>query len=219
MERQLKERLVGAAVLIAAAVIMVPEMFSGSGSHEKDLPKPAGNQSSDSSESGQVKTYRIELQQHEGAATSSVSSIQTLPVVSDTHADAIASTLPQSVPPLHEAESQAASSAAAQSATGANSSRSSTSNLSISHTAVAAATSESGWTVQLGSFAAEPSAKKVISDAKSHGFAAFHSAVKVGGKTLYRVRVGPYADRDAAEAALSKLKHSYAQASLVAPNH
>ena len=73
--------------------------------------------------------------------------------------------------------------------------------------------------MQLGSFGAEATARKIVSDAKSHGFAAFHTAVKVGGKTLYRVRVGPYTDREAAQAALLKLKHSYAQASLVAPNH
>ncbi|HEX2583540.1 MAG TPA: hypothetical protein VHL14_00290, partial [Steroidobacteraceae bacterium] len=98
MERQLKERLVGAAVLIAVAVIMVPEMFSGSGSHESENSKPPGNESSASSDSGQVKTYRIELQQREGSAASSVNSVQAMPSVPDTHADAIASTMPQATP-------------------------------------------------------------------------------------------------------------------------
>jgi len=213
MERQLKERLVGAAVLVAVAVIMVPEMFSGSGSHQAESQKPAATETSDSSESGQVKTYRIELQQREGSAVSSASSVQIMPSVPDTHADAIASTVPSVTTPSDTSPDEAASSSS-------SSSRSAISAGSASHPVTPSpVTSDGGWAVQIGSFSTEATAKKIVSDAKAQGFSAFHSPVKVGSKTLYRVRVGPYADRDAAQTALTKLKRSYAQASLVAPNH
>lgn len=230
MERQLKERLVGAAVLIAVAVIMVPEMFSGSGSHESENPKPPGNESSASSDSGQVKTYRIELQQREGSAVSSVNSAQAMPSVPDTHADAIASTMPQATPAETSAPDATVSNSSSRSVVSVSgtsqksaasveaASRSSSSAASRAATPVTPA-AVGGWAVQIGSFSTEATAKKIVGEAKSQGFAAFHGPVKVGSKTLYRVRVGPYADRDAAQSALTKLKRSYAQASLVAPNH
>jgi len=234
MERQLKERLVGAAVLIAVAVVMVPEMFSGSGSHDVQSQKAADAEASGSSESGQVKTYRIDLQQREASTASStaslISSVQSIPSVPDTHADAIASTVPQPEPARGPSEQVAAPSSSTRSLSASSANQKSPASVSVSasHASSSAAratpsqpanSSEGSWNVQLGSFGSEATAKKIVSDARSHGFSAFHSPVKVGGKTLYRVRVGPYTDREVAQAALNKLKHSYAQASLVAPNH
>ncbi|MES1191918.1 MAG: SPOR domain-containing protein [Steroidobacter sp.] len=245
MERQLKERLIGAAVLIAVAAIMVPEMFSGTGSHHDDstsqLPV-SGSGSNASSESGQIKTYRIELQQHPQSVvpTDSVPA-QAMPVVPDTRVDAA----PANPPPM-------AQNSSSSSITALNSSRaSSTPSFSASqpvlagdraaHSSVHSSTRSaastqphgavhepapaaspvmgSGWSVQLGSFAAESTAREVASGAKSHGFSAYLVPVRVGGKTLYRVRIGPFADRGAAASALSKLRHAYPQAALAAPNH
>jgi len=222
MERQLKERLVGAAVLIAVAVVMVPEMFSGSGSHAPESQKPSRNAASESSESGQLKTYRIDLQQREPSVASSISSVQTIPSVPDTHADAIASTVPQSDTASSRATESGSSSLSSfsseRNAANVNSSRAASS--ASSHAMASPANNpEGGWSVQLGSFGAEATAKKIVTDAKSHGFSAFVTPAKVGGKTLYRVRVGPFSDRDAAQVALAKLKRSYAQASLAAPSH
>jgi len=226
MERQLKERLIGAAVLIAVAVIMVPEMFSGSGSRDADAQKPAANNSG-ASESGQVKTYRIDLQHRDAVAATSENAIPTPPMAPDTRMESSSSTasvtstiaasvaapLPVVVQSSSSHSSLASSTTPSSIATVTRSSSSSTPSI------VVASGTTSGWSVQLGSFAAEVTAKQIVSATKSQGFAGYLSTVKVGGKTLYRVRVGPYDDRDSAQVALTKLKRNYAQASLVSPNH
>ena len=55
MERKVKERLVGAAVLMAAAVILIPEMLSG---HRGSSAEPAAAQARNDAP---IKTYTIDL--------------------------------------------------------------------------------------------------------------------------------------------------------------
>ena len=231
MERQLKERLVGAAVLIAVAVIMVPEMFSGSGSRESAAPGSTtpGATASDAgqvSESGQVKTYRIELQHRDTVSVSSESAAQASPVIADTRADAAAANTPVAPPTAMAVSSSSVAHASASSSTASiahpvpavvASVRSSASSSAQMPTVANAATGT--WSVQIGSFSTESAAKQVQANVKSEGFTAFLSSVDVGGKTLHRVRVGAFADRDAAQAALNKLKRTYSQAAIVSPGH
>lgn len=62
MERPVKERLIGAAVLMAAAIILIPEMLSGP-SHDS-----AGQQAQTATGGeGAIKTYTIDLSQSPGA--------------------------------------------------------------------------------------------------------------------------------------------------------
>jgi len=233
MERQLKERLVGAAVLIAVAVIMVPEMFSGSGSRDPVGNGATASDASASSDSGQVKTYRIELQHRDTASVSSESAAQVSPVVADTRADAAAANTPPAPAPSAEAASsssipQASSSSSAARAVRSASSavpaiRESAASSASSHaqatpTPVASAT-PGGWSIQIGSFATESAAKQVQANVRSEGFSAYLSSVTVGGKVWHRVRVGAYTDKDAAQTALSKLKRNYSQATVVSPGH
>src|SRR5690349_16782600 len=146
MERQLKERLVGAAVLIAVAVVMVPEMFSGSGSHEVENHKTSSSEASDSSESGQLKTYRIDLQQRDTASPTQM-------------AESSSSSRPVSL--VDSGQRNVANVNAAHASS------------SAAHATTPPATpSDGGWSVQLGSFGAEANAKKIVADAKAHGFLA-----------------------------------------------
>ena len=55
MERIVKERLVGAAVLMAAAIILIPEMLSGP-DREPQAQPPAQSRSD-----APIKTYTIDL--------------------------------------------------------------------------------------------------------------------------------------------------------------
>jgi DedD protein len=218
MDRQLKERLIGAAVLIAVAVIMVPEMFSGSGSHSTTQQESA----SDSSASGQIKTYHIDLQHRESVSATSEPPVQQPPMVADTHISvppaASSASSSESVRSVAEASS-ASSSSRSSTSQSASQSASSLRSASSSSSKSAAPITDDGWAIQLGSFGAEATARQVIANAKTLGFSAHEEPVTVSGKKLYRVRVGPYPDRDAAQATLSKLKHAYPQASLVAPGH
>lgn len=58
-----------------------------------------------------------------------------------------------------------------------------------------------GWAVQLGAFGSHADADKVRKRAVDAGFPAFIDQVNVDGKSLWRVRVGPHAERALADSA------------------
>jgi hypothetical protein len=52
-------------------------------------------------------------------------------------------------------------------------------------------------------------AESLVSQLSGGGFPAFLSPVEVGGKTMYRVRLGPYVERSAAETAADRVRREY----------
>jgi DedD protein len=68
------------------------------------------------------------------------------------------------------------------------------------------ATSTTGmWAVQLGSFSNKDNAEKLAADLRKQGYAAFLSDVTTDDGQLHRVRIGPQKDRESAEAMASRL--------------
>ena len=71
--------------------------------------------------------------------------------------------------------------------------------------------SETGmWAVQLGSFSDKQNAEKLAAGLRKQGFAAFLSKLAKDGGELHRVRIGPQRNRESAEtmaARLSKVGH------------
>ena len=69
-----------------------------------------------------------------------------------------------------------------------------------------AVTSTTGmWAVQLGSFSNKDNAEKLAADLRKQGYAAFLSQVATDSGQLHRVRIGPQKDRESAEAMASRL--------------
>jgi DedD protein len=64
------------------------------------------------------------------------------------------------------------------------------------------------WMVQLGSFSAKDNAEKYAAKVKASGFPAMVSSFRSGGKTMYRVQVGPRDDRASADRLVAQLKKS-----------
>ena len=64
VERHVKERLVGAAVLMAAAIILIPEMLSGPDRSEMEQ----ASQETSAPADGPIKTYTIDLDSSPGSA-------------------------------------------------------------------------------------------------------------------------------------------------------
>jgi len=62
------------------------------------------------------------------------------------------------------------------------------------------------WAVQLAALSNQDSASKMVSDLKTRGYAAFILEYRSGGKVLYRVRVGPEAQRERAVALAARLE-------------
>jgi len=63
--------------------------------------------------------------------------------------------------------------------------------------------------IQVFSSADEGQARKLISQLSGGGFPAFLSPVEVGGQTMYRVRIGPYADLTEAESVAARVRRSF----------
>ena len=79
-----------------------------------------------------------------------------------------------------------------------------------------ARTAASGWVVQLGSFGAEGNANALAQRVSDAGFDAFVQRVEVENGTMYRVRVGPVADRDAAAALAQRVGRETGEPTVVA---
>jgi cell division septation protein DedD len=71
--------------------------------------------------------------------------------------------------------------------------------------------------VQLGSFANRANADNLVHQLKAQGFAVYVLSGGSGAATRHRVRVGPLADRNAAERTAAKLKALGHASSLVSP--
>jgi DedD protein len=78
-------------------------------------------------------------------------------------------------------------------------------------------TSRHNWAVQLGSFSSQANAEKLVRQLKAHESSAYVSSSGKGPSLRYRVRIGPLADRSAAERIQLKLRKEGLSASLVAP--
>ncbi len=61
------------------------------------------------------------------------------------------------------------------------------------------------WAVQLGSFSNKDNAEKLAADLRKQGYAAFLSQLQTDAGQLHRVRIGPQKDRESAEAMASRL--------------
>ena len=71
------------------------------------------------------------------------------------------------------------------------------------------------WAVQLGSFSNKENAERLAADLRDQGFAAFLSQLPTDAGQLQRVRVGPQKDRDSAEAVAAQLTKAGHEGSVV----
>jgi DedD protein len=214
VERVVKERLVGAAVLMAAAIILIPEMLSGPDRSSES--EPAAQTRSDAP----IKTYTIDLSQSPSAqATPSVVDNRA-PPPEEPALPANAQPTEQPTEPTSEAQPAAADQAKPEASqhTAAATPVAAAPVVVDQPTAAPARTtppplaSNTGaptsgrWAVQVGSYAREATAERLAKQLRDQGQRAFVMPVKSGGATLYRVRIGPMQDRASAEAALRDVK-------------
>lgn len=109
MERQVKERLIGAAVLVAAAVILIPEMLSGPSQKGSNPPAPLDGQAP-------LKTYTIDLSKSpsaQAAATAPVVDERAPPPESSAQSPVTAENPSSATPATAQPEATAAEHAAA----------------------------------------------------------------------------------------------------------
>jgi DedD protein len=186
METPVKERLVGAVVLVGLIVALVPEMLSG--------PR-RGDATHSASANVAVRTFTIDL------------APSTAPPVAEPAEDA-AATEPLPSPPIVPSEPRTPPSPAAQRDT-------SQPTVVTARPNTSAPSTDTGWAVQLGSFASRANAERLAEDIRRGGYRAFVSRYEAGRAVRYRVRVGPEQDRAQAEALAQRLRRDGRQVSIV----
>jgi DedD protein len=217
VERIVKERLVGAAVLMAAAIILIPEMLSGP---DRDSRAESAAQSRTDAP---IKTYTIDLSESPSAQPAAPPVVENRapppeePPTAQPSGQAFAGPQPaggDQVKPEVSQQSAAVTPppAAVHTEPAEPVVEAPTATPAPARTATRPLASDAGtptsgrWAVQIGSYAREGTAERIAKQLRDQGRSAFVMPVKSGGATLYRVRIGPMNDRASAEAALRDVK-------------
>jgi len=212
MEESLKARLIGAAVLVAIAVLLIPELLSGRKVAEPVAEQGAGTRG--------TRSFTIELGGAQGDSarlpTTSPQSSTGLPAASTPVADlprtdsepaGVSAPQPEPLAAGEQAPPAEAGATTAQPPTTAGAVESPPVSAAPPPRPAAAAPAPGGaWAVQVGAFGSADTARKLVKDLAGAGYRAYVSPVVRGGKTLHRVRVGPEADKASAEQVAQRLK-------------
>jgi len=204
VDRRLKERLIGACILVVLVVAVVPELLSG----PKSAP-PAGAAST-------ADAVRLPAGAPDPVRNVTVDLVTSKPAVPDPTVSPAApqSTAEGGTPNVPSAPPQ---SLPISSSAATNTAPASTAPAHPVDTPAPLPTSGQNFTLQLGSFANRSNADKLVHQLKAQGFSIYMNAEGSGAAARYRVRVGPLADRDAAERSIAKLKGLGHAATIVTP--
>jgi DedD protein len=219
MDQTLQARLIGATVLVALAVLLIPELLSGRRSVEPAVDDVAADRG--------TRTFTIELggPGGQGAVLPSASS-PSAPATRDL-------TAPDARPPASQATSgpsdgesdppvpaQRRQSTDAPPAVAAVSLPAVTPPQPAPQPAKQAASPALGsagdWVVQVGAFGSADTARRLVDELSAAGYAAQVAPVTRAGRTLHRVRVGPASSRAEAEQLAVRLKVRQLPAAVVA---
>ena len=202
MDRRVKERLIGASILVVLIVLVVPELLSG--------PKPAAPPALGPRTIAEpIRHVTVDL------TTSKA------PAASDAEPVAIPASPASAAGSAQGAESgspgpNVASPAAAPRATAPAAAPAAPAPVETSAPSPISA-AHASWAVQLGSFASRANADNLLQQLKAQGLTVYLSSGGSGQGLRYRVRIGPLADRDTAERTAAKLKSLGHVSTIVAP--
>ncbi len=195
MERALKERIIGAAVLVVFVVLVVPIFLDGP---PDDAEIVSQNVLLPGQEEQKTQTVVLARDRTEPVpAATQTTQPQPEPARKDSAPETLAPQAAEredppkpAVEPVQQPEPEDEPAATAPEP--------------------AAASTTGMWAVQLGSFSNKENAERMASTLRKQGYAAFISEVSTANGKMHRVRVGPQKDRPSAEqmaARLAKVDH------------
>lgn len=187
MDRALKERIIGAVVLVVFVVLIVPVFLDGP------------------PEDSEIVSERVLLpgQEDQKSQTVVLDRNRTQPVPAAAPAPTPASQEPARQEPERQEPAQEDDVAEEPKPTVV---QEKPAEKVAPQPAPAQAASTTGmWAVQLGSFSNKENAEKLAADLRKQGYAAFLSQLTTGNGQLHRVRIGPQKDRDSAEEMAKRL--------------
>ena len=231
MENRIKERLTGALILVALLVVLVPELLSGR------APRQGGDvvpEARPASEGVPVHTYIVPLASpteatRAGQSALSAKAADAVPPLPAPVTEAEPAPVPQPPPvtaatPVTPATPEAAVAPRPEPAPTPKPRVQAPPAPVVKQPVPATkppaaaaekpvATAGKGWTVQVGSFSRRENAQRYVQELGRKGY----GAQLLGGGTLFRVRVGPVADRAAAAALQSRLSADGYKGAITAP--
>ncbi|MBN8728158.1 MAG: SPOR domain-containing protein [Xanthomonadales bacterium] len=192
MDPTLKQRLLGAAVLIALAVIFVPMFLSPS------PRKPGGMESSELAIPPEPEgEFRTEVLPTLPEPSQPAPDPNRIAIVDTATAPSPEVATPLPTPAPAAAEQPAPAPAPAPAASAAAPEKPSPGQAA-----------DGRFFVHLGVYGEAKNASDLVAGLKKDGYPAFAEATSFQGKSAERVRVGPYADRAAAEAVRLRIKQA-----------
>lgn len=190
MDPTLQKRLIGAFILIVAAIVFVPMLLDG--------PGPAGTETVDlgipSPGADGMRTEVIPLDAPLPAPRVADEFVAAPPAMVD---GTLTDPGQQAIEPVNPGASPAEVEPAPAAELPLAAEPAPADALDPQH----AADSSGRWHVTLGSYANADNARKLVADMRRAGFPARAEAVALAGGSAQRVRIGPYADRVRAESA------------------
>jgi len=178
MEVRVRERLVGALVLVIVVVLLVPALLRG----PERAPHAAGPS----------ETRSVEVTLDDAASPAADDALVPEPAAQPppvAGAPQVALDLPAAGPEPEAARDAPAPPVAADPAP-----------------ARVTTADAPAWAVQLGAFGTREKAEQLVADLRRRGYAAFVLEYRAGGQVLHRVRVGPEQDRARAVAIAERLR-------------
>jgi DedD protein len=233
MDRRVKERLVGATILVVLIVLIVPELLSGPKRTSfpplsQNLPVPTRNVSVDLATS---KATPAPPADEPASASSARAQGGATPGGDAPGGGAPSGDTPGGTPPSGiplggatrgadtpgTAAPPAESTLRAQDASPALETPPSSPKSASGSLESARSQGRRAWAVQLGSFASKTNADKLVHQLKASGSSVYVLSSGAGPSLRFRVRVGPLPDRDSAERAMLKLKGAGHAGTIVPP--
>lgn len=182
MDRNLKERVIGAIVLVGVAVLVVPVFLDGRPDDPQMISKAVTLPGQQSQQQSVMQTVVLNRDRQEPVPTSMPPPAEQKPQPLKTE------------PPKAKAEVKKDSVVASQ--------------IADIQADTAAESATGMWAVQLGSFSNQQNAERLAKDLRDQGYAAFLSKLDTGSGALHRVRIGPQKDRASAESIAARLGKS-----------
>lgn len=193
MDNAVKERLVGAAVLVLLVVIVVPALLSGPRESPSSTEADAAEAGVPEGPAGEVRVVEIDLTGKQGQPAAAI----VLDPVADPAADP--ATVPAPGPQTGTEDPGPDNPAGVAAPTEPPPSPS-------QQVAEAPAPPAGGWAVQVAALSSGDAATKLAADLKARGYSAFVLEHRADGRIFYRVRVGPESQRERADALAARLQ-------------
>jgi DedD protein len=210
MDSRAKQRITGAVILVAAFVLLVPELLTGPGDETA-----RENDTTGTSDATGLRSYTIDIDAPANSAPAAQSPETAVELPTPSAATPMAvpgeAAVPEPMPaeavaPMATAPAQASTTVATPTEPATASTPAPAPRAESRPEARPPSPSPGAFAVQLGSFSNRDNANRLVREMTAKGFAAFVAPITSNGRELYRVRVGPTRDRAAAEALATQLR-------------